>query len=146
MPLFGMLAVLRLLLALGEVAPVASEALRLATAAKVLSRETVDGSELAARLGTLRSLGTPCPGTQVSVRLGTLSGRGACNPHMGTQVTREHGNTAYFVMMSLLLIVCRVVQALVIERWWWGAIRGWGGEGLASMWRSGGGHQTVSKN
>ena len=89
MPLFGMVAVLRLL-ALGEIAPVASEALRLATAAKVLSRETVDGSELAARLGTLRSLGTPCPGTQVSVRLGTLSGRGACNPHMGTQVNREH--------------------------------------------------------
>ena len=83
-PLFRVLAVLRLLLALVEVAPVVPEALRLATAANVSSRDTAEGSELAARLGTLRSLGTPDPGTQFSVRLGTLtlvslrvSGRGA---------------------------------------------------------------------
>ena len=90
-PLFKVLAVLRLLLALVEVAPVVPEALRLATAANVSSRDTAEGSELAARLGTLRSLGTPDPGTQFSVRLGTLtlvslrvSGRGAYN-HAGKQ-------------------------------------------------------------
>ena len=64
---------LRLLLALVEVAPVAPDALLLATAANVSSSETADGSELAVRLGTLRSLGTPEPGPQLSVRLGTLT-------------------------------------------------------------------------
>ena len=79
--MFSVFAVLRLLVALVKVA---SEALRLVTAANVSSSEAADGSGLAARLGTLRSLGTPDSGTQFSVRLDTLtfvslsvSGRGA---------------------------------------------------------------------
>ena len=66
MPLLRLFAVLRELLALVEVAPcpVAPEALRLATAAKVSRRETAEVSELEEedRLGTCSEL-----------RLGTLT-------------------------------------------------------------------------
>ena len=68
MPLLRLFAVLRELLALVEVAPcpVAPEALLLATAAKVSSRETAEVSELEEedRLGL---------GTWSELRLGTLT-------------------------------------------------------------------------
>ena len=71
MPLLRLFAVLRELLALVEVAPcpVAPEALRLATAAKVSRRETAEVSELEDRLGTVRS----GLGAWSEVRLGTLT-------------------------------------------------------------------------
>ena len=81
--MFSVFAVLRLLVALVKVA---SEALRLVTAANVSSSAAAEGSGsgLAARFGTQRSLGTPDSGTQFSARLGTrtlvslsVSGRGA---------------------------------------------------------------------
>ena len=156
-PLFNVFAVLRLLLALVEVAPEAPEALRLATAANVSSSEAADGSGLAARLGTLRSLGTPDSGTQFSVRLGTLtlvslsvSGRGACKPRRYTKGNTTRRNTAYLIMMSPFFIICGVIKSLVIQlwRWWRGAVRWWGRgcECLTSWWWGRGSHQTVTKS
>ena len=73
MPLLRLFAVLRELLALVEVAPcpVAPEALRLATAANVSSRETAEVSEFEEedRLGTLLS----GFGAWSELRLGTLT-------------------------------------------------------------------------